>query len=240
MHRSALLSTIALALASRAVAQGIDRDDVSPRCSSQCDAIVSASDSCERQYDDVENEDQQELDCICNSNGLDTAIPECEACQRQYYVEDDDYDNISTLLSRCGYSTISATGSMGAMATTTYTTTYTETDDDGDDDDLETDTVTSVIVASTPASGSAGSTTQGGAAASATDSAGSATDSVGSATDSAGSAASSATDSAGSATDAAAGATDAVEQQSGNFAPMITAAPVLAAAAGVAAVVLGV
>ena len=238
MHQSTLLSTLALGvLASRALAQGLDTEDIAPNCASQCSAIVTASDSCERQFDDVQNEDQRELDCTCNSQGLETAIPECEACQRQYYSQDEDYDDIRELLNRCGFSSISATGSMtmtsmgaaptggGGGSTTIITSTYTDRDDDDDEDDdpdLEVTTITSVL----PTDNAAASTTTGTGAANA---------GVGSGTNAAGSAATSATDAVGSATDAAGQAAE----QSGNFAPARTAAPVLAAAGIAAAAVLG-
>lgn len=220
MHRTTLLSTLALALASRALAQGLDTDDIAPNCASQCSAIVTTSDACERQYDDTPNEDQNELDCICSANGMSSAIPECEACQRQYYAQDDDYDDIRELLRRCGFSSISAGMTMTGMAaaptggsTTVITSTYTERDDDDDDDDidLEVTTITSVLPTDAPAS----TTADGGAGA--------------------GSAATSGSEALGSATDAAG---QAAQDQTGNLAPAMTAAPVLAVA-GVAAAVFG-
>lgn len=216
MHRATLLSSLALALATRIAAQGIDAEDIAPNCVSACSSIPPAADACERQYDDTPNEDQQELDCICNAQGMRTAIPECEACQRQYYGQDDDYDDIRTLLDACGFASVSATmTSMGAAptgSTTVITSTYTETDRDDDDDDvdLEVTTITSVIPT-------------GGAGAGAT-----------TATDAAGSAQSGVADAASTGTNAA----GQITSQSGNLAPAMTAAPVLAAA-GVAAAVFG-
>lgn len=132
MHRTTIISTIALVFASNIAAQGIDDDDIAPDCVALCTNIVNVSDRCEDQFDDTQNEDKQELNCICTSAGMDTAIPECEACQSQYYGQDDDYDDIRTLLSRCGFSSISATNtltSMGSAPTgqvTVVTSTYSE------------------------------------------------------------------------------------------------------------------
>lgn len=104
MHNPAFLSSLVLALSLTASisAQSLDHDDIAPQCASVCTNIANVSDECERQNEDVPNEDRRELDCICNAPGMDTLIPACEACQRQYYGRDDDYDEIRTLLRRCG------------------------------------------------------------------------------------------------------------------------------------------
>ena len=259
MHRAALISALALALASRVAAQGLHTEDIAPNCASVCSAIVTASDACERQYDNDnddnnnnidDNDDQQELDCICSAQGMSTAIPECEACQRQYYDQDDDddddnnddnngdYDDIQTLLSRCGFSSMSATGSMTMTSmgsaptggsTTIITSTYTDRDDD---DDLETTTITSVLPTGVVpvTTGVVPVTTGAGGVV------GGVTSSAGSLTSAAGSAASSATAAVGSATGD--DNSDDVAQQTGNLAPAITAAPVLAVA-GIAAAMFG-
>lgn len=244
MYRTTFTSALALALASRTTALTLlENSDVSPNCASVCTNIVTESDNCERKFDNVDNSDQQEQACLCNAQGMNTAIPECEACQRQYYSQNDHYDDIQTILSFCGFSSISATGSMTAMgsaptggSTTVITSTYTETyDDDNDTDHLETRTFTSVLPVG------------GAATTSPTDLASNASDVVATATGGAGGVVSSATGGAGSAVSTAGGAagsaassaTDAAvsaAQQSGNFAPAITAAPVLAMA-GVAAAV---
>lgn len=128
MHRTTVVSTLALALASRVAAQGIDHDDIAPNCRAVCSNIANVADECELQYNNVPNEDQQEQDCICNASGMDTLIPACEACQREYYGQDDDYDEIQQLLRRCNFESTTITGTMTEMwasaPSTVVTTTY--------------------------------------------------------------------------------------------------------------------
>lgn len=46
-----------------------------------------------RNCDNTNSGDRQEVDCICNTQGASTQLPECAACVRQYDTDDDDDDD---------------------------------------------------------------------------------------------------------------------------------------------------
>lgn len=86
-------SFLALALAIGAVtAQEFDNNDVPQQCRSVCQAMVDAARTC----DNTNDGDRQEVDCICNTNGASTQLPECAACIRQFDDDDDDQNGKST------------------------------------------------------------------------------------------------------------------------------------------------
>lgn len=123
-----LLSTaIALGLAS---AQDIGTGDYPPACQQYCGPVAARSSACDSNNNngDDDDDDNSEVNCICNGNGMSTAIPRCEACVIPFRIPgEDDYDDISDLVRACGLSPTSITGA--PTPTTTYVFTTTSTDD---------------------------------------------------------------------------------------------------------------
>lgn len=70
-------------------AQEFDGNDVPQQCRSICQAMVDAARTCDQTNDG----DRQEVDCICNTEGASTQLPECAACIRQFDTDDDDGDD---------------------------------------------------------------------------------------------------------------------------------------------------
>jgi hypothetical protein len=78
-----------LSLASTVFAQEFDNNDVPPQCRSVCQSMVDAARTCDQNFDG----DRQEVDCICNTQGASTQLPECAACVRQFDPDRDGDDN---------------------------------------------------------------------------------------------------------------------------------------------------
>ena len=70
-------------------AQEFDNNDVPNQCRTVCQAMVDAARTC----DQTNSGDRQEVDCICNTNGASTQLPECAACIRQFDTDNDDDDD---------------------------------------------------------------------------------------------------------------------------------------------------
>ena len=70
-------------------AQEFDNNDVPNQCRTVCQAMVDAARTCDQQN----SGDRQEVDCICNTNGASTQLPECAACIRQFDTDNDDDDD---------------------------------------------------------------------------------------------------------------------------------------------------
>lgn len=77
---------LGLAAISAVTAQEFDNNDVPSQCRSVCQSMVDAARTC----DNTNSGDRQEVDCICNTNGASTQLPECAACIRQFSDDDDD------------------------------------------------------------------------------------------------------------------------------------------------------
>merc|ERR1712080_236712 len=238
MHYKSTLIFVGLAALSVVKAQEFDNNDVPMQCRSVCQAMVDAARNC----DNTNSGDRQEVDCICNTQGASTQLPECAACVRQYDTDDDDDDNdendVDEVMRSCGFSSTtfnaaatsgsaSSTGSMtitsassGSMVTSTYVTTSTDMDDDDDDDDdneTRTFTRTTVFAAGSSPTNAAGSVSSAGqGVTSAAVSSG--TGVVGAATSSAG---------------------NAVESATGDSGAAATALPILGAGAGALLAVVG-
>merc|ERR1711890_10848 len=217
MHYKNTLLFVGLAALSVVKAQEFDNNDVPMQRRSVCQAMVDAARNC----DNTNSGDRQEVDCICNTQGASTQLPECAACVRQYDTDDDDDDDdendVDEVMRSCGFSSTTfnaaaaTTGSMtitsassGSMVTSTYVTTSTDIDDDDDDDDdneTRTFTRTTVFAAGSSPTNAAGSVSSAGQGI--TSAAGSAVSSgtgvVEAATSSAGNAVSSATGDSGAA-----------------------------------------
>jgi len=89
-YKTSLLLVGLAALSSTTVlAQEFDNNDVPQQCRSVCQAMVDAARTCDNQNDG----DRQEVDCICNTEGASTQLPECAACVRQYDSDNDDDDD---------------------------------------------------------------------------------------------------------------------------------------------------
>ncbi|THC96743.1 hypothetical protein EYZ11_003801 [Aspergillus tanneri] len=69
----------ALVLGSVVAAVDVDINDVPSQCRQICDPVASLTASCDRKNQD----DTQELDCICKDSKAPTSIPLCEACIAQ-------------------------------------------------------------------------------------------------------------------------------------------------------------
>lgn len=70
-------------------AQEFDNNDVPQQCRSVCQSMVDAARTCDQTNDG----DRQEVDCICNTEGASTALPECAACVRLFDSDNDDDDD---------------------------------------------------------------------------------------------------------------------------------------------------
>ena len=77
-----------LVLAGSIFAQEFDNNDVPSQCRSVCQSMVYAARTCDQNFDG----DRQEVDCICNTQGASTQLPECAACVRQFDPDRDDDD----------------------------------------------------------------------------------------------------------------------------------------------------
>lgn len=86
---SLLLSVLALAISSVS-AQAIDTEDVPSTCLSACGPVVAASDVCEEQEDDG---DDSEWTCVCNAQGMSSAVPDCMSCLQSNPTGDDEDDD---------------------------------------------------------------------------------------------------------------------------------------------------
>ena len=87
MRTQQLLAFGGLMLVSNvAIAAKLESDDVPSRCWSACGSVVGISESCDAQHDD----DDAEIQCICNWNPASTQIPLCAACISVYGDDDDD------------------------------------------------------------------------------------------------------------------------------------------------------
>ena len=86
MHSSTLLAfSLALGITT---AQGIGNDDFPAQCQSSCGPVATRSDQCDNQFDD---DDQGQLNCLCNAANMDTLVPECQACLVPFR-NNDEYD----------------------------------------------------------------------------------------------------------------------------------------------------
>ncbi|KAM0719049.1 hypothetical protein Q7P37_004954 [Cladosporium fusiforme] len=241
---------IGLAALSAARAQEFDNNDVPQQCRSVCQAMVDAARTCDQNFDG----DRQEVDCICNTEGASTALPECAACVRQFDPDtdddgdDNDENDVDEVVRSCGFSsttfnpsstasassTGSGSGSITSSAsrsliTSTYVTTSTDIDDDSDDDDDDNETRT--LTRTTVFAADATPTDNAGGSASSAGQSGSSA--VGGAVDSA---TSGAADAANSASSAAGDTASSATSDSGAVA---TGLPILGAGAGALFAALG-
>ena len=87
MYSKALvLLSFAIGLAS---GQSLDNDDFPSECSNSCGPIASASDTCDQQFDN----DDQELNCICTSDNIQNSLSNCLGCVEPYRNSDNDFDD---------------------------------------------------------------------------------------------------------------------------------------------------
>lgn len=89
-YKNALLF-VGLAAIGAVKAQEFDNEDVPQQCRSVCQSMVDAARTCDNNFDG----DREEVDCICNTEGASTQLPECAACIRQFDIDNDDDDNDS-------------------------------------------------------------------------------------------------------------------------------------------------
>ena len=74
MHsKTLLLFSLALGVA---VSQDLEVGDYPAQCNDSCGQVATASDTCDEQNDD----DQGELNCVCNTQNMDSLLPECLTC----------------------------------------------------------------------------------------------------------------------------------------------------------------
>lgn len=85
-----ILLTLALVVA-HVTAQAIDTEDVPSTCQSVCAPVIAASDACEELED--EDEDASEWVCVCASQGMSTAMPECLSCVQSAGTNGSDDDD---------------------------------------------------------------------------------------------------------------------------------------------------
>lgn len=69
-----------------------DLGQIAEACSSTCSPVVTAGVQC---YDDSNNDEDATLDCLCNANGMDVDLPQCEACVTPYINNHDVVDGKS-------------------------------------------------------------------------------------------------------------------------------------------------
>lgn len=90
MRTQQLLALGGLVLAGNvAIASKLEHDDVPSRCWDACGSVVNISQQCDDQHD----EDDAEVQCICNWSQAQTQVPLCAACISQYGNNDNDNDN---------------------------------------------------------------------------------------------------------------------------------------------------
>lgn len=90
MRTKQLLALGGLVLAGNvAIASKLEHDDVPSRCWDACGSVVNISQQCDNQHD----EDNAELQCICNWSQAQTQVPLCAACISQYGNGDNDNDH---------------------------------------------------------------------------------------------------------------------------------------------------
>ncbi|KAF7594161.1 hypothetical protein BBP40_010010 [Aspergillus hancockii] len=92
-----------LLLSSVVAAADIDANDVPSICQQVCAPVVSLTASCDRKTND---DDTQEIDCICKESKAATSIPLCEACVAQNSRDGHDND-ANDLIRSCSFSTTS-------------------------------------------------------------------------------------------------------------------------------------
>ncbi|KAA8651044.1 uncharacterized protein ATNIH1004_003737 [Aspergillus tanneri] len=107
----------ALVLGSVVAAVDVDINDVPSQCRQICDPVASLTASCDRKNQD----DTQELDCICKDSKAPTSIPLCEACIAQNSRDGHDND-ANDLVRSCSFSTTSYNPTSSVTATATATT----------------------------------------------------------------------------------------------------------------------
>jgi hypothetical protein len=83
-YKNALLF-LGLAALNAITAQEFDNNDVPSQCRSVCQAMVDAARTCDNTVDG----DREEVNCVCNTSGASTQLPECAACIRQFDDSDD-------------------------------------------------------------------------------------------------------------------------------------------------------
>lgn len=77
------------ALAAHASAQDIDTSDYPAACQQYCAPVAARATACDINGDE---DDDDNDDCVCNGQGMSTAIPRCDACVAPFRVPgDDDY-----------------------------------------------------------------------------------------------------------------------------------------------------
>ena len=75
------------ALTTFASAQDIDTSDYPAACQQYCAPVAARATACDDNGGDDDNDN-----CICNGQGMSTAIPRCDACVAPFRVPgDDDY-----------------------------------------------------------------------------------------------------------------------------------------------------
>ncbi|KAB8072602.1 hypothetical protein BDV29DRAFT_158379 [Aspergillus leporis] len=102
MHLSqSVLCTLLLAFITTGA--DIDANDVPSQCQQVCAPVVSLTASCDRNTND---DDRQEIDCICKDSKAPTSIPLCEACIAQNSRDGHDND-ANDLIRSCSFATTS-------------------------------------------------------------------------------------------------------------------------------------
>lgn len=85
MQYTTILTTALIATANVACADWLDQEDVPSQCNDVCRPVVQASDRCEDQFDD----DDDQRNCICTTADFNTIIPNCELCIRNSSDDED-------------------------------------------------------------------------------------------------------------------------------------------------------
>ncbi|KAJ4379123.1 hypothetical protein N0V86_005166 [Didymella sp. IMI 355093] len=114
---------IVAALTALVAAQEITQDDIPQQCNQICAQVVKIANDCNNQH----NDDNAELQCICNAANASTLLPNCEACVAQYDNDDDDDDDIDSdvreVLTRCNFAVQSSFNSASASSVASAATT---------------------------------------------------------------------------------------------------------------------
>ena len=76
-----------------ASAQDIDTSDYPAACQNFCGPVATRAAACDANNngdDDDDDDDGDDESCICNGQGMSTAIPRCAACVEPFRVQDED------------------------------------------------------------------------------------------------------------------------------------------------------
>ncbi|KAI2643753.1 hypothetical protein GGS21DRAFT_35017 [Xylaria nigripes] len=110
----ALLSLAAMGAAE----DDLEIDDVSSACFSPCQFIIDLSTRCDR----ANNDDNEYLSCVCKTTDAETHLTECATCIKDNGRSDSDDNDVSDLMSDCGWDFNTASSNTASALHTTGTT----------------------------------------------------------------------------------------------------------------------